>query len=235
MSGGPTQPASGAADADAVYHAGVPYHAQWGSPEWVEAIAEGGADPCADPAWPRSGFTDAQRYRFWAPRLCGLACLESALDYWGIAHAPRAALLDAALAHGVYRMRADGGVDGLIYRPFADWVATAFGLHVEVWPQITLAGLVARIDAATLAIASVSPEVRRPHRPNAQRGGHLILLHGRDPAGVRFHNPSGVPPYQADAALPLATLARFHAGRGMTLRRAAPVARDLAPDDGRPA
>ncbi|HEY1998402.1 C39 family peptidase [Paraburkholderia sp.] len=203
-----------------VRHTGVPYYSQWGSPQWVRAIVEDDADPCADPTWQRTGFTEPDHYRFWAPRLCGLTCLESALDFWDIGHAPRACLLDEALRHEVYRMREDGGVDGLIYRPFAGWAQSAFGLQVEVLPEVGLEEIAGRIDADTLAIISVSPEIRRPDEPNAQRGGHLILLHGRDRDGIWFHNPSGVAPYQADVYLPFATVERFYAGRGMTLRRA---------------
>jgi hypothetical protein len=202
-----------------VRNSNVPYYSQWGSPEWVERIAEQNVDPCEDPAWRRSGFIDADRYRFWAQRLCGLTCLESALDFWGIAHASRADMLDEALRHDVYRMREDGGVDGLIYRPFAAWAQEAFGLQVEVWPEAKLVDLAACISDTTLAIVSVSPEIRRPAKANHERGGHLILLHGRDPEGVWFHNPSGVAPYQADAYLPFATMERFYAGRGMTLTR----------------
>jgi hypothetical protein len=201
-------------------NSGVPYYSQWGSPEWVERIAEQNVDPCEDPAWQRSGFADPERYRFWAQRLCGLTCLECALDFWGIEHASRAAMLDDALRHDVYRMRADGGVDGLIYRPFAAWAEPLFGLQVEVWPEAKLEDIAACITGETLAIVSVSPEIRRPANANTERGGHLILLHGRDRDGVWFHNPSGVTPYQADAYLPFATMARFYAGRGLTLTRA---------------
>lgn len=203
-----------------VRHRGVPYHSQWGSPDWVGRIVEGGADPCGDPDWRRSGFTDPDRYRFWAQRLCGLACLESALDYWGIGHGSRARMLDDALHHGVYRVRDDGGVDGLIYRPFAHWVDAAFGVRVDVMTDEGIEETAARLDGDTLAIVSVSPEIRHPARPNARQGGHLILLHGRGDGGVWFHNPSGVAPYQADAWLPCETVARFHARRGMTLTRA---------------
>ena len=77
-------------------HAGVPYYSQWGSPEWVRHIVEQQGDPCDDPAWRRSGFDDPERYRFWAKRLCGLTCLESALDYWRIGHAPRAEMRGVA-------------------------------------------------------------------------------------------------------------------------------------------
>lgn len=199
----------------------VPYYSQWGSPEWVERIAEQNVDPCEDPDWQRSGFTDPDRYRFWAQRLCGLTCLESALDFWGIAHPSRADMLDEALGHDVYRMREDGGVDGLIYRPFATWAEQAFSLQVEVWPEAGLEDIAACVTHDTLAIISVSPEIRRPNDANKERGGHLILLHGRDKDGVWFHNPSGVAPFQADAYLPYATVGRFYAGRGMTLTRTA--------------
>ncbi|MCC8396641.1 C39 family peptidase [Paraburkholderia sp. MMS20-SJTR3] len=205
----------------ALRHADVPYYTQWGSPEWVREIVELQRDPCGDPHWQRSGFADPEHYRFWAKRLCGLTCLESVLDYWRIAHAPRAALLDDALRHGVYRLRDDGGVDGLIYRPFAGWVGGAFGLRVGVLPQVSIEDIAAQLSADTFAIVSVSSEIRYPERLNRRRGGHLILLHGRDRDGVWFHNPSGIAPYQADAYLPFATIERFYAGRGMTLSRGA--------------
>lgn len=207
--------------AHAIRHRGVPYYSQWGSPDWVARIVEEGADPCDDPGWRASGFALPGDYRFWAKRLCGLTCFESALDYWGIAHAPRAGLLEEALRHGVYRLREDGGVDGLIYRPFATWAEAAFGVRVAVMTDEAIEASAARLDAETLAIVSVSPEIRYPDRENARQGGHLILLHGRSDGGVWFHNPSGVAPYQADAWLPYETVARFHARRGMALTRVA--------------
>jgi hypothetical protein len=117
-------------------------------------------------------------------------------------------------------MRADGGVDGLIYQPFADWVG-AFGVRVDVLREAPLEAIAARLTPETLAIVSVSPEIRYPDRPNQRRGGHLILLHGRDRNGVWFHNPSGIAPHQADVYLPFVTMARFYAGRGMVLGRIA--------------
>ena len=41
-------------------HAGVPYHTQWGSPEWVRHIVEQNGDPCDDPRWQKSGFSDPE-------------------------------------------------------------------------------------------------------------------------------------------------------------------------------
>ncbi|MBB3260564.1 hypothetical protein F4827_005468 [Paraburkholderia bannensis] len=202
-----------------IRHFGVPYYSQWGSPEWVARIVEDDVDPCDDPAWGASGFGQPEQYRFWAKRLCGLTCFESALDYWGIEHAPRAAMLEDALRHGVYRLREDGGVDGLIYHPFAAWAESAYGVRVEVMTDEDIQASAARLDADTLAIVSVSPEIRYPERANVDQGGHLILLHGRSDGGVWFHNPSGVAPYQANAWLPYGTVARFHARRGMALTR----------------
>ena len=46
-------------------------------------------------------------------------------------------------------MREDGGVDGLIYRPFADWVAGAFGVQVDVLPQASIEDMAARLNAET--------------------------------------------------------------------------------------
>lgn len=204
-----------------IRHFGVPYYSQWGSPEWVARIVENDVDPCDDPGWRASGFVQPEEYRFWAKRLCGLTCFESALDYWGIEHAPRAAMLEEALRHGVYRMREDGGVDGLIYHPFAAWAESAYGVRVEVMTDENIQASAARLAADTLAIVSVSPEIRYPERANADQGGHLILLHGRSDGGVWFHNPSGVAPYQADAWLPYEAVARFHARRGMALTRIA--------------
>jgi len=201
-------------------HRNVPYHTQWRSPELVGDIVARQIDVCDDPRWRENGFDDPEHYRFWSWKLCGLACLESAFDHWGIVHQPRQVLLQQALEHGVYRLRDDGGVDGLIYRPFAEWVAQDYGLHVEVFGDHTLEHIAAHLDETTLVMASVSPEIRRPDAPNTRRGGHLVLLHGHDPHGVWFHNPSGVPPQQADVFLPYPVFERFYAQRGMTLRRA---------------
>lgn len=200
-------------------HNGIPYYTQWHSADWVRRIVEDDADPCDDAGWQQSGFSDPEQYRFWAKRLCGLTCLESALDYWGVPHPSRAALLDEALRNGVYRLRDDGGVDGLIYRPFAQWLGSAFGISVSVLTETPIEAVAAQLTATSLAIVSVSPEIRYPRRDNARTGGHLVLLHGRDASGVWFHNPSGIGDQQADVYLPYGQFARFFANRGMVLTR----------------
>ena len=43
-----------------------------------------------------------------------------------------------------------------------------------------------------MAIASVTPEIRRPDDEPTRRGGHLVLVFGADDRGLTFHNPSGL-------------------------------------------
>ena len=48
-------------------------------------------------------------------------------------------------------------VHGLIYRPFADWVAADYGITAEVAAELTTAGLARRLAAGAVVIASVHP------------------------------------------------------------------------------
>jgi hypothetical protein len=202
-------------------HVGVPYFSQWSDPAHAVAVVECGADPCADPSWRDGGFDDPAHYRFWARRLCGLACLESMLAHWRLPRPARRALLERALERGAYRLRDDGSVHGLVYEPFSAWLAADFGLHVEVLGDAPLPALYRAIDRHSMAIASVGSNVREPHAAQPRRGGHLVLLHGHDDHGVWLHNPSGGAGGQADVCLPTPTLERFYGGRGMIVRRAA--------------
>lgn len=200
-------------------HASVPYFAQWASPEWVRPIVEDGADPCDDPEWTSTGFESADEYRFWARRMCGLACLESVLTYWGLLVPSRASMLRSAVKWGAYRQIGPDEVEGLVYAPFAEWVVCDFGLHARVLGRLPVTDLPALVDDDSFVIASVSPEIRYPDRPNLRTGGHLVLIHGSSSEGLRFHNPSGIPPHQSNACLDLPTFPRFYASRGIHLRR----------------
>lgn len=200
-------------------HQNVPFFAQWASPRGVRAIVVDGADPCDDPLWSEAGFDSEDEYRFWSRRICGLACLQSVLAYWALDVPSRAELLRAALKWGAYRRVLPDRVEGLIYAPFAAWVTRELGLHAEVHGRLPLADLARHVADGTFVIASVSAEIRYPDRANSRRGGHLVLVHGCDEHGVSFHNPSGIPPYQANAYVDHATFERFYACRGVALRR----------------
>jgi hypothetical protein len=200
-------------------HRGVPYRSQWAGLGCNAAVV-GGADPCTTGPWWETGFADPDEYRFWSHRLCGLACLESALRYWAVPHPDRAALVADACAWGAYVRHADGRVDGLRYAPFVNWVTARFGLSGQVHRTIGLAELAGTVSGDSVAIASVSPEIRWPERANECRGGHLVLITGAEDGRVWFHNPSGLPATAVDAELPAADMERFFAGRGITLSRA---------------
>jgi hypothetical protein len=195
----------------------VPYFSQWMSPAAVRAIVEDGADPCDDPAWPAAGFDSAADYRFWAVRTCGLACLESILAFWEIPTPSRAELVERALKWGAYRHDGPGRVEGLIYRPFADWVACDFGLQADVHPHLDL-DAVAALDPGWFAILSVSSKIRGLRDLDGPPGGHLVLAHSWGPDGIVCHNPSGVPPQQANTHLDWATFGRYFARRGIVVR-----------------
>jgi hypothetical protein len=204
-------------------HIDVPYRSQWVGPEHATRIVQAQADPCLDPGWPAAGFAEADDYRFWSRRICGLACLQSMLAHWRRAPPNAFELLQGALAAGAYVHHPDGRVDGLLYAPFGRWVRAAFGLEVEVLPRTGIEALAACVGPGAMAIASVSSEIRFPDRPNSRRGGHLVLLHGRDARGVWFHNPSGVTGTQCDAYLAFAEFERFFAHRGMAVRLPNPL------------
>lgn len=197
----------------------IPYFSQWADPAWTDPIVNASADPCDDPSWTTRGFPDAERYRFWAQRLCGIACLESVLAYWQIARPSRYDLLEACLTAGVYVLRDDGSVHGLIYQPFAEWARHRFGIAIDVVTNASCSAFARAIPADGFGIASVGLEIRTPHAPNPSRGGHLVLLHQVEDDRILFHNPSGVAPHQANACLGMGQFDRFFAGRGMIVRR----------------
>ncbi|WP_084656319.1 hypothetical protein [Pandoraea norimbergensis] len=197
------------------HHTGVPYRSQWASPELNEGIIAGLIDPCDDPTWTLSGFSSEADYRFWARRLCGIACLESILDFLSIPHGTRFEMLCEALSIGAYIKHGDNSVTGLIYRPFCHWVRVRFHLDISVFEDMPLSYVANEISPFCMALVSVSPEIRNPKTPNSRKGGHLVLIHGSDLDHIRFHNPSGVPPYQMDVSLPIKEAERFYARRGM--------------------
>ena len=200
-------------------HQGVPYRSQWVDPTFARRIVEDQVDPCLDPGWPTSGFVDAEDYRFWSRRICGLACLQSVLEHWQYERRTTCELLSDALDWGAYVAHADGRVDGLLYAPFGRWLYSAFGLEVEILPRNPLEDLIGSVDSEAMVIASVSTEIRYPARENSRRGGHLVLIHGHDQVGVWFHNPSGATGTQSDVYLEHTEFSRFFARRGMVIRR----------------
>jgi hypothetical protein len=200
----------------------VPYHSQWASAVHGRRIVEKQADPCDDANWRGSGFGDPEEYRFWARRICGLACLKSLLEFWNIGTRSHASLLASAIASGGYVRHADGRVDGLLYAPFAHWVEAEFGIRVQILGRHSLDELVSSVSDRAMAIASVSSEIRYPNRSGTRRGGHLVLVTGTDDASVWIHNPSGATGTQQDVRIDRGAFQGFFANRGMVVHRPDP-------------
>jgi hypothetical protein len=203
---------------------GVPYFAQWESAELAARFVDGSTALAADPRWAASGARTAAEYAFWATRVCGLACLKMILAARGQPVPPMMTLVARALAWKAFVPQGER-VQGLIYRPFADWVAADYDLGIEVMPELPLATVTAAASARTPVIASVHSWIRWPDREPPARGGHLVLVTGAAVTGagdglLRLHNPSGIPPAsQRDALVKTADFTRFYAGRGMLVAR----------------
>lgn len=200
----------------------TPVHTQFASPELVGAIVEGGLDPAEDPGWAGSGAASPAEYARWAGHLCGMACLRMAL---GTGAPALFALRDGALKYGAYTEGPEGVIRGLVYAPFAEYVAEAHGLDAVVHRHLSTAGILGLLDDGRSVMASVHYGIRHPELPAPGRGGHLVLLTSRtaDGAGVHFHNPSGTTADTRAAELPLPVFERFFAGRGVSLPGGTPV------------
>jgi hypothetical protein len=86
-----------------------------------------------------------------------------------------------------------------------------------VHPTLTAPGLLAPLDGGRLVMASVHKEIRRPENPAPGKGGHLVLVTGRQGNTVHFRNPSGHTEQARTASLPVAEFAEFFGGRGVSL------------------
>lgn len=194
----------------------VPYYSQWESAALVPEFLAG-LDAAADPLWQKSGADNPREYAFWAPRMCGVACLRMALDFWGHQAPPSVPLVRELCEAGAY-IREGDTVRGLIYQPFAEHVKAQWGLDARSVPDLPLEQIPATIASGRLALLSVHNTIRTPELPPPGKGGHLVLAVGAGEEGVIIHNPSGLP----DASQEYATVAwehldAFYARRGVII------------------
>jgi len=189
---------------------------QFASPELAEDILYGGRDWTYDPRWLETGAPDLASYGHWAVRWCGMACLRMALLARDDAAPSLYELAVDAKKYGAYSYE-PGAPEGLIFRPFVDYVRAEHGLHADVATDFTAPELCRPVQEGSLVIASVHPEIRRPHRPSPGRGGHLLLVTAAETDTVTFNDPSGHQPKARVATLPMATCDTFFARRGVIL------------------
>ncbi|MFJ8013865.1 C39 family peptidase [Streptomyces sp. NPDC096339] len=198
----------------------VPYFAQWESAALVPDFISGASSAADDPLWESSGADSAEEYAFWAPRMCGMACLRMALGYFGHRVPASVPLVREALAAGAY-VRDGDQVQGLIYAPFAAWVASRWDLFAEAKPQLSVEQVDTELSRGRLVLLSVHKTIRTLDPEPAERGGHLVLAVGSGPDHITIHNPSGFPGHSQEFhQVPRSDLPRFFAGRGVVLGRA---------------
>ncbi|WUH90300.1 C39 family peptidase [Streptomyces sp. NBC_00433] len=194
----------------------VPYYSQWESAALVPDFISG-TSAATDPLWQKSGADSPEEYAFWAPRICGMACLRMTLDWLGHEVPLSVPLVREALDAGAY-VRDGDEVKGLIYAPFARWAADRFGLHAQCRPDLPAGDIRTEVAAGRVVLLSVHKSIRALDPAPPQRGGHLVLAVGAGPDAVVIHNPSGLPGRsQQFHHVPLADLGRFYAGRGVVL------------------
>ncbi|MEU8466059.1 C39 family peptidase [Streptomyces sp. NPDC029003] len=195
----------------------VPYFSQWESSALVPGFVSSSVAAADDPLWRSSGAGTAAEYAFWAPRMCGMACLRMALGHFGRPVPASVPLVREALAAGAY-VREGDQVQGLIYAPFATWVASRWGLFAEARPRLSVDEVDAEVSRGRLVLLSVYKTIRTLDPRPAGRGGHLVLAVGSGPDHITIHNPSGFPDHsQRFHRVPKADLGRFFAGRGVVL------------------
>jgi hypothetical protein len=193
----------------------VPYFSQWESADLVAEIIAGSLLASHDPRWAESGAATAAEYEFWSWRICGMACLRMILAHRGDPVPRSVPLAEECTRAGGY-VRHPNRVDGLIYSPFANWIADRWGIKATVRAELPHTDIAETIHAGGLAIVSVHPWIRWPERTPPRRGGHLALITGAGPGHLLVHNPSGLPGQsQEHARVDLATFDRFYAGRGV--------------------
>jgi hypothetical protein len=189
---------------------------QYASEGLVASILYGGHDRTDDPRWRESGAPDLAAYEQWTVRWCGIACLRMALLARDGAAPALHDLAVGAKAYGAYSDE-PGQPEGLIYRPFVEYLQAQHSLRAEVATGLTVLGLCQAVRDGSFVIASVHPEIRRPHRPSPGRGGHLVLATAAKGDTVTYNDPSGHRPEALVATLPAAVFDRFFARRGIIL------------------
>ena len=198
----------------------VPYYSQWASPELVPAIVGGTMRAADDPRWAEYGASTPEEYEWWAVQLCGVACLRMALGAWDLDVPDPMRLAADCVEVGAYVHREDGGLDGLIYAPFAAYVRARWGLVADVRPDLPMDQITKHVAAGDLVMLSVYRTIRALDPAPPRRGGHLVLAVGADEEHVVIHDPSGLPGRSQEyARVRWSDLERFYAGRGIVLGR----------------
>lgn len=196
----------------------LPYFAQWESRHLVGDILAGRIRARDDPRWAKSGARTPEEYEFWSWRACGIACLRMILAGTRGETPSMIELARDLMGIGAF-VRQTEGVKGLIYEPFARYLARQFHLRAMPIPQLSIDSALGSLRQGNLVfLASVSAMIRdSDSRPRA-RGGHLVLVLGVYSGDVVLHNPSGKDvKSQSFARVPMRRFQECFAGKGVAV------------------
>ena len=146
-----------------------------------------------------------------------MACLQSLLEERLGASPGLVTLANELLLAGGYTLR-EGGVRGLVYAPFVEYLLQRWDIKATVRAELPLAELTGELAGGTRALVSVNRTIRDAPQPPPERGGHLVLAYHCADGLIEFHNPSGhIEATRRAVRLPIATFERYYAERGVLI------------------
>jgi hypothetical protein len=200
-------------------HTNVPYFSQWESRELNDDILKKKVRASDDPRWKESGAKTKEEYDVWSWSGCGMACTKMLLAHQTGQIIPLVKLGKMCAKYGGYTMPLEAS-QGLMYAPYARFLAKEFGLRSRVVSPLLPREIMYELSKGHYAIASVSPDIRRPDSNHRQKGGHLVLILGYDTEKQEFyfHNPSGDSKQtQEYAPISFTDFNKFFSGRGIVI------------------
>lgn len=175
----------------------IPYVCQYASPDMAARYVEDENLLLEDPNWKSSGAENIEEYKFWAMKLCGMACFKMILLALGVRDAKLVELGKKALEANVYKKDPNNPkrLIGLLHVPFLKF-AKQFGFDGKLAWQIGPYAIAYEILKNNFVIASVSNRIRHKEVHPDDKTGHLVLAHrfkveGGKISGFYIHNPSG--------------------------------------------
>jgi hypothetical protein len=112
-------------------HLKAPYFSQWESRESNKDILKKKVRASDDPKWKESGAKTKEEYDVWSWSGCGMACTKMLLAHQNGRIIPLVELGKMCAKYGGYIMPLETS-QGLMYAPYATFLAKEFGLRARV-------------------------------------------------------------------------------------------------------
>jgi len=166
-----------------------------------------------------SGACCFKMHKFWGRRACGIACLQAVLLHLRGVRAPLVELAEEVLSVGGYDVQKER-VPGLIYAPFAAYLADRWSIRATVAAPLPISELVSWLERDSLAIASVHHSIRDAPKWPLRTGGHLVTVWRHSEGRLSFMNPSEVEELRQRARLRVEMFDRYYARRAVLIHPA---------------